>query len=124
MPPPNLSTGTELLMTLLIAALAVGLISLQILDSRAHHRDNQRRQDMAVLQRSVARYYALHGFYPARLTITNNDYQYKAFAKQTAVSVDSKANCDNKVPKRLCDNYVLYTDRMETVDNPYLLRSY
>jgi Tfp pilus assembly protein FimT len=130
----------EFLMAMAIAAILVVLLVAQYASVQARHRDDERKKDIATLRDEVARYYALRGYYPASLSIINNlpadacrapgeqgscqtpDYTYIAFRDGVPLSADADTNCDNK--KRFCVNFLITTNHMETIGNPYQVQSH
>jgi Tfp pilus assembly protein FimT len=133
-------TPVELLMTIFIAAILIGLAFSKFTDWRSKARDNERRHDMATIQYQVARHYALHGNYPRSLaeikdlaaeacqaprgqgSCSKPDYGYIAFREDIKPAIDRRSNCNNKTFD--CAGYIIYTQAMEKANNPYSLSSY
>lgn len=135
-------SGSERLMAAAGSLIFVILIIAQVAALQARHRDQERKQDISFLQQQIDKFYAVSGRYPMDLieirglprsacqapngsgSCAQPDYIYKAFQAGTPVTKSSATNCNNRRPAKVCVNYLLYAERLETTGGEYLVQSY
>ncbi len=132
--------SAERLMVLVIIGLSVTLVVFEFAHIQQRNRDQARRADLYNLQLSIQKFYALNGYYPAKLLdapallpqycqdpLAGGDcerpaYGYVAFSAQVVPGINKPSDCDNK--KTICVKYILFSNNMESSANPFTLSSY
>ena len=126
----------ERLMIVVIVSVIVALVIGQVAAVAARERDDQRRSDLSNLQIALQKFHALNGYYPLTLaqldlpasacqdpkghgTCASPDYNYTAFLGGTTPTVGAASDCVAQPTN--CARYILYTERMEAVSNPYVV---
>lgn len=130
--------SAERMLLLVTAGILLVLLVMQYANIQARKRDDERRSDLYNIQLSIQKYFALNGHYPTNLSGLSlvpdtcrdpsgegdckvPDYTYKSFATHTKPTANKTPDCNNStVP---CGGYALYSQRMESTNNPYTLTS-
>lgn len=131
--------SAERMMILVVSVLIFALLAVQYANLKAHNRDDQRKSDLYSLQLAVQKYFAINGQYPVGLGQLSGipteacqdpsgsgdcltpDYGYLAFGGNNRPTELTPTSCDGK--KILCNSYALFSSRMETIRNPFILTS-
>lgn len=135
----NSLLSAERLMVLVVAGLFAVLLISQYSHIRQRNHDQARKADLYNLQLAVQRHYALNGYYPSSLAdtpgvlpqycqdpvaggdCTSPAYGYIAFSSDTKPAFGKTSDCNNK--KVFCMGYVLFSNHMEGLTNPFVISS-